>query len=234
MTANWRRVAVAVVGVAVVVVALFLYLDVFWAEAWAAAAAGVFAGVSGTLLVTTVSAESGGMIRRQGADSEAFVHEALSSLRKKGWQVRSAVTFADGDVDHVVIGCDRIVVVETKYSHANWRLTADGLWMSSCDPLAQVRRNLGRVQRLLTGGRSGDLPGEALLVMRGPAAAQLGDCIERRQGVAIMNLAGLDRFVQGLAAVEERSEAAALAARVDEYLAKRRNHQQRCPAPVPR
>lgn len=205
----------------------FLYLSIRpgFGHTIAAFAAGGGFGLTAAMLAQVVRDASGSHRWRNGSEAETWVHDELAPLRKSGWHVWSGVSFRRRDVDHVVVGADRVIVIETKWCSGGFQLTADGVYLLGCDPLAQVCRNLRTIRQMLTGGPSGRIDGQALLIITGPASRDLGDRIEERQGVKIMGLPGLRRFVSELGSAGDDERARALGGRIEEHVGRRRAHQ---------
>lgn len=188
-------------------------------------AAGGGLGFFAAMLLQVVRDASGSHRWRNGSEAETWVHDELAPLRKSGWHLWSGVSFHRRDVDHVVVGADRVIVVETKWCSGGFKLTADGVYLPGCDPIAQVRGNLRTISQLLTGGPSGRINGQALLVITGPASRELDDRAEERQGVKIMGLPGLRRFVSELEPAGDHERAQLLGRRLEDHVGRRRAHQ---------
>ena len=57
-----------------------------------------------------------------GADAERMTSDGLRRLRRQGWLTFDHIPFANGDVDHAVVGAEEAYALETKWSATPWVL----------------------------------------------------------------------------------------------------------------
>ncbi len=187
---------------------------------------GFFLGMIGMALTYEFRISSGSAPIHRGAETEQQVDEMLRQHAPKGWQIRSALSFADGDVDHVLIGDSSVVMIETKSTGTKWRITDDGVTLNGVDPTVRANRSLGRVRRLITGGASAGIDGSAWLVLQSPSEPDRDALLPTvRNGVEVFKTRHLAEIVASLDAIEDHERVAANTARVDKFLADRRRHE---------
>lgn len=223
----WARIVAVLSLGAVAMWCLFTLADTQGGEL----ATGVYIGTMGMAIVHGLRESSGSAPRHRGADSEIFVHETLRTKVPKGWTVRSAVTFADGDIDHIIVGDTMVIAVETKATSTTWKLTEQGVALNHSDPTAQARRALGRARRLVAGGASAGIDGAAWLVIESPPLPDRDALLPTRRGdVTVTRIRDLATLATALPPIVDPERAAANLARLDTYLASRRTHDDRTPA----
>lgn len=108
---HWRRLLVVVVGFPVAGVAIGQVQSTSFMNGLAI---GVFATL-GFAFVAYFFAIFGVLQQEMGAEAELWTSQALRQLGED-WTVFDDVHFADGNVDHVVVGPGRIYAVETKWT----------------------------------------------------------------------------------------------------------------------
>ncbi len=206
---------------------LFILVDMPGGEV----ATGIYIGAIGMAMVHGLREWSGSAPRHRGADSEIFVDETLRTKVPKGWTVRSAVTFADGDIDHIIVGDTMVIAVETKATSTTWKLTEQGVALNHSDPTAQARRALGRARRLVAGGASAGIDGAAWLIIQSPPLPDRDALVPTRRGdVTVTRTRDLATLAASLPPITDPERAAANLARLDTYLGNRRAHDDRTPA----
>jgi hypothetical protein len=120
-----------------------------------------------------VSIASGSSTASMGQAAEEWTATELRRLRRKGWRTVNHVTFRKWDIDHIAIGPDGVIVVETK-----WR--ADPLDLEDSDDfLEKAASRLYRNERDVAGhlgwGAKEDARITSVLVVWGPRIKQVGD-----------------------------------------------------------
>lgn len=89
----------------------------------------------------------GSIARRMGGSAEEWTSEELNKLDRRTWKIIDDVAFADFNVDHVVVGPELVLSLETKWSSSPVRLDRRG-WVHRSH-LGQSKSAAGRIQRLL-------------------------------------------------------------------------------------
>lgn len=108
---------------------------------------------------------------RMGAEAERWSSSALRRLGRSRWRVVDSVPFEMGDVDHVAIGPDGVIAVETKYTSSPSEVRDPELRGPLGRPVDQAKLGARRIGLLL---RS-----EGLDVRVAPALAVWGPGSER-------------------------------------------------------
>ncbi len=194
---------------------------------------GFYFGVVSTYALYEFRRGSGSAPIHQGAYAEQLVDELLRKSVPKGWEVRSALSFADGDIDHVLVGDRTVVMVETKSTQTNWKLTDIGLSLNGVDTTIRARKSLGRVRRLVTGGPSAGIDGQAWLVVLSPQNSVRDAQLPTVRGdVQIITCGHIADAAAALPPIVDASRVAANVARVDKLIADRRSHEHRAQARV--
>lgn len=131
-------------------------------------AAGFLAGVGISFLYHWSVISSGASAGTMGQAAEEWTESELRRLRRKGWKhVNHLVIKKDvGDVDHVAVGPDGVLVIETKWRSADIDVDKLPKWIG--DAVWQAKRNREDVRRLLGWREHDGRPIEALVVLWGP------------------------------------------------------------------
>jgi Holliday junction resolvase len=131
--------------------------------------------------------------RMAGADAERWTARELRKL--DGWWVIDSVMFDRADVDHVAVGPNHVLAVETKWTSRPLRIDARRVDGMAIDPVAQTRKSQRKIQLFL---KSEGLtqPVIPVLVLWGPGVPKIDGGYQRIDDV---------RVVVGLQAREWRS-----------------------------
>jgi hypothetical protein len=141
---------------------------------------------------------SGAGLATMGELAETWTHQELARLPKP-WRVVNHVIFRQGDVDHIAIGPDGVIVVETKWTSDRVVLDGTDPWMSGA--LRQAQRNARDVAKVLGwGARKDDSPVSPLVVVWGPRVEPATDERHHDSGRGVNLIAGkhLRRTLDGL------------------------------------
>lgn len=130
--------------------------------------AGVVAGAGIAMLYHWCVIASGATAGTMGHAAEEWTDSELRRLRSKGWRhVNHLVIKPElGDIDHVAVGPDGVIVVETKWRSHEEDVDELSDWMASA--LRQAQRNRQQVVQLLNWQRRDPLLVQALVVLWGP------------------------------------------------------------------
>jgi hypothetical protein len=169
---RWRRLLL-LTGAAVVGSALFWLLI--------PASPGFRGFIAGLLLAATAASlwnwcvmASGASNATMGEAAEMWTSSELRRLRRRNWRhLDHLVLRPPGDIDHVAIGPDGVIVIETKWRSIATDLSRDSKWLA--DAAQQVRRNERDLARHLGWGAKQDARITSLLVVWGPEITQQGD-----------------------------------------------------------
>jgi len=97
------------------------------------------AGVaSATALVLTLMGMDGSRSYREGLDSESWTAKALNGLRNQGWHVFHDLEFQGWNIDHVLIGPEGVIAIETKLRNEEWTITGTSLEDSRHRPVRWI------------------------------------------------------------------------------------------------
>lgn len=131
--------------------------------------AGVVAGVGLAMLYHWCVIASGATAGTMRHAAEEWTDSELRRLRSKGWRhVNHLVIKPElGDIDHVAVGPDGVIVVETKWRSHEEDIDELSNWMAGA--LTQAQRNRHQVVQLLNWQhRDHPLLVQALVVLWGP------------------------------------------------------------------
>jgi hypothetical protein len=134
-------------------------------------------------IVFYLMALSGAVLPRMGGSAEQWTAQALRKLGDR-WTVLHDVEFFDSNVDHVAIGPDFVVAIETKWTSYPLDLD-DGLDDWAQRALEQAADNAQRI-RLLLRSEGVDRRVVPLVVYWGPGASDLPDDVRRFGDVRIV------------------------------------------------
>lgn len=189
--------------------------------------AGVFvAGGVGAMYHWTVLASGAANVSVGGA-AEEWTSLDLRRLRRRGWRTLDHLILRPPhDIDHVAIGPDGVIVVETKWRSVATDLERHSDWLEAAT--RQVRRNERDLAGFLGWGAHADARITPLLVVWGPEITQRGDGpLEGPNGVNViagehlrtalgdlgeahLDHADIDRIYAKLAAEMDRTDGWAL------------------------
>jgi hypothetical protein len=151
-----------------------------WALLWTrpgmqGLAAGFVAGVGVAFLYHWSVISSGAASTTMGQAAEGWTDSELRLLHRKGWRhvTHLIVKEKSGDVDHVAVGPDGVLVIETKWRSADIAVDHPTRWMR--DAVWQAKRNRDDVRMLLKWRERDERPIEAVVVWWGPAVSQESD-----------------------------------------------------------
>lgn len=131
-------------------------------------AAGLVAGAGFTAIYYWCVIASGASAATMGQAAEEWTDAELRRLRSKGWKYVNHLVIKNGvgDIDHVAVGPDGVIVVETKWRSHEEDVDQLSNWMSAA--LTQVKRNQKQVIQLLNWQRRDPLLVQPLIVLWGP------------------------------------------------------------------
>ena len=116
---------------------------------------------------------SGGSGATLGEAGEEWTSNELRRLRRHGWKFVNGLQFRVGDIDHVAVGPDGVVVIESKWTSMGVDLNRASDWRTKA--VRQVRRNERDVAGFLGWGARKDARITSLVVVWGPEVTQQGD-----------------------------------------------------------
>ncbi len=190
-------------------------------------ATGVYVGAVGMAALSEFRVRSGSAPIHRGADAEVLVDELLRESVPHGWVVRSGISFAGWDIDHLIIGDAMVVMVETKSTASQWRLTDGGVLLNGSDPTGPARRSLTRARQLITGGASSRIDGQAWLVIDSASNPERDALLPTtRNDVHILKPRHLATHIKALPAIQNPERLAANVIKVDHYLSRRADRQR--------
>ena len=131
-------------------------------------ATGLTVGVGISILYHWLVVSSGAAASVMGQAVEEWTDSELQRLRRKGWRHVNhlMIKSTSGDVDHVAVGPDGVLVIETKWRSAE--VNVDNLSHWTHDAVNQARQNRDDVRRFLGWRERDRRPVEALVVWWGP------------------------------------------------------------------
>lgn len=131
-------------------------------------ATGLTVGVGVSIIYHWLVISSGAAADTMGQAAEGWTDTELQRLRRKGWRHVNhlMIKSTSGDVDHVAVGPDGVLVIETKWRSAE--VDVDNLSHWTRGAVNQVRQNREDVRRLLGWRERDRRPIEALVVWWGP------------------------------------------------------------------
>lgn len=131
-------------------------------------AAGVVAGAGAAMLYHWCVIASGATAGMMGNAAEEWTDSELRRLRSKGWRHVNHLVIKpeSGDIDHVAVGPDGVIVVETKWRSHEEDIDELSDWMAGA--LKQAQRNRHQVVQLLNWQRRDPLLVQGLVVLWGP------------------------------------------------------------------
>ncbi len=145
LRANWKGIATALA------VALPFIVLPLWLLDWGSGMRGFLLGVSLTALVLGIYhwcvIASGAAGSLMGATAEQWTDSELRRLRRSGWRIVNHVVLRRRDIDHIAIGPDGVIVVETKWTSSKVRLDGKDRWLGAA--AAQARENANDIRKVL-------------------------------------------------------------------------------------
>lgn len=161
---NWRTLAAALAA------ALPLIVAPLWLIDWGSGVRGFLLGASLTALFLGAYhwcvIASGAAGSQMGATAEQWTDMELRRLRRSGWRIVNHVVLRRRDIDHIAIGPDGVIVVETKWTSSKVRLDGSDRWLG--DAVSQVRENANDIRRVLGWNSFTDAVVAPLVVVWGP------------------------------------------------------------------
>ena len=119
LRAHWRSFAgMVVISVAVIACVALLVPHGFTRGLFVGAAVSITLGWVAYLVLALSGTVPAGM----GATAETWTASELRRLRKHGWFVVNGLPLEGRDIDHVIIGPNGIVVLESKWSAYGWQI----------------------------------------------------------------------------------------------------------------
>lgn len=152
---------------------------------------GLFAGICLTFLYHWCVISSGAAQAAMGSAAEEWTDAELRRLRHKGWRHVNHVVIKPelGDIDHVAVGPDGVIVVETKWRSSE--VDVDNLSNWTLGAVVQAKQNRQQVRQLLNWQRRDPMLVQSLVVLWGPevthesAEAVLSDDVNVIAGQAL-------------------------------------------------
>lgn len=135
--------------------------------------AGVFLTAIGGFTAHWVSIASGSSTASMGQAAEEWTATELRRLRRKGWKTVNHVTFRKWDIDHIAVGPDGVIVVETKWRSKPLDLEDPDTWLA--EAAERLHRNERDVAGHLGWGANQDARITSVLVVWGPLIEQASD-----------------------------------------------------------
>lgn len=148
-------------------------------------AAGLSLAATIGVLIHWVSIASGASQATMGQVAEEWTATELRRLRRKGWRTVNNVMFRTWDVDHIAVGPDGVIVVETKWRSGEVDLDDPDNWLTAA--AERLHRNERDVAGHLQWGARKDARITSVLVVWGAEIDQCGDePIESSHGVNVL------------------------------------------------
>lgn len=169
--ANALALAVVLVGTAVLSAVLWLVLS-----PWDGAREFIVGAFAATCVASTYHwcvLASGSVNATMGATAEQWTSTELWRLRRHGWRTINRLVFRKGDIDHIAVGPEGVIVVETKWRSAKLAVEDHDQWLAAA--AKQVKRNERDVAGHLGWGARKDARITSLIVVWGPRVEQQGD-----------------------------------------------------------
>lgn len=152
--------------------------------------AGAVVGAGFTLSFHFGLVASGASGASMGATAEVWTDSELRRMRRKGWRHVNHLVIRNGDIDHVAIGPDGVIVLETKWRSAEIDIDHPPPWFVD-DAVRQAAKNKEDVGKLLNWWRRDDHPIVAAVVVWGPNVIHEIEGPSRINGVNIISGAKL-------------------------------------------
>lgn len=130
-------------------------------------AAGVLVGAGLALSFHLGYLASGASSASMGAVAETWTDSELRRMRRKGWKHVNGLVIKQGDVDHVAVGPDGVIVLETKWRATEIDVDSPPQWLID-EAVRQADQNRHDVRRLLGWKLRDDPPVAAVVVVWGP------------------------------------------------------------------
>lgn len=119
---------------------------------------------------------SGAATVTMGQEAEVWTDQELARLGQR-WRIINHVVFRKGDIDHVAVGPDGVIVIETKWTSSAVKLDGRDEWLRGA--FEQARRNADDVRKVLGWGARPDRPVSPLVVVWGPQVQPATDELYR-------------------------------------------------------
>jgi hypothetical protein len=136
-----------------------------------------------------------------GADGEAWTYAGLRRALPRGWRVVNDVQLDRSNVDHVIVGLSRIIVVETKLRSGTWGTDYGHKKIRAA--CGQARHNARRLGRRLDEAGIASLP-TAVVVLWGGRTARWSNGVRHFEGTEVVRGSSLSEWI---AALEPESDA---------------------------
>ena len=135
------------------------------------------AGIATTVaLIMTLLGMDGARSYREGLEAESWSASALDRFRKDGWFVLHDLEFKKSkmNIDHVLIGSQGVIAVETKWRSDEWNVTSTALEDEHHRPVRWLGGFIGQTERqarklrslLFAGGVRTDV--RSVIILWGP------------------------------------------------------------------
>lgn len=169
---RWRPMAIVAGGSVVFAAAIWFLLP--GSDGARGFAAGAFIAAMGGALYHWAVLASGAAGTSMGQAAEEWTSSDLRRLRRRGWQTLDHLILRPpADIDHVAIGPDGVLVIETKWRSIRTDLGRPSSWLN--DATSQVRRSERDLAGHLGWRAHEDARITPLLVVWGPEITQVGD-----------------------------------------------------------
>ena len=167
---------------------------------WGGFVAGAFT-VSIPLVLAQLDVAFGIATRAMGLDAEQWTAGMLRPLRLRQWRVVHDVRFAGLNVDHVAIGPERILAIETK-----WIGAGRDLHRAVSEATSQAYACARKIRGLLRTPPSLDRDVEPVVVLWGPGIPREGIGTEEVDGVTVVTDATRRAWVRRIGAQQGRRD----------------------------
>lgn len=169
---RWQPMAIVAVGSLAFAAAVWFLLP--GSDGARGFATGAFLAAMGAALYHWAVLASGAAGTSMGQAAEEWTSSDLRRLRRNGWQTLDHLILRPpADIDHVAIGPDGVIVIETKWRSIRTDLSRPSAWLN--EATSQVRRSERDLAGHLGWGAHGDARITPLLVVWGPEITQVGD-----------------------------------------------------------
>lgn len=161
---RWLVIAVTVL----LAMSVALWLALWTRPGFQGLVTGFMAGVGLTLIYHWCVISSGATSGAMGQAAEEWTDTELRRLRGKGWRHINHLVIKPelGDIDHVAVGPDGVLVVETKWRSHDEDVDSLSRWMDRA--IEQAARNRRQVVQLLNWHRRDQNLVQSLVVLWGP------------------------------------------------------------------
>lgn len=144
-----------------------------WGPQWGAFIGGVLLTTGFAATREAVLAGARTLFPRQGIDAEDFTQALLRKIRGRRHVIRR-LWFGSQDVDHVVVGPDRALAIQTKWTSNSMKVWEDGSLDVPHHFVDDTAFGVRKINAFLNLSRRLDLPVDGVLVIWGPGVPS--DC----------------------------------------------------------